>query len=64
MRNPDRIEPFLEKLGKIWKGQCPDWRFGQFLINVFGTLPYDIYYWEDEKIMKHIENYFNLKEDN
>lgn len=26
MRNPDRIDPFLERLGKVWK-KVPDWRF-------------------------------------
>lgn len=26
MRNPDRIDPFLERLGKVWK-EVSDWRF-------------------------------------
>ena len=27
MRNPDRIDPFLERLGKVWKENASDWRF-------------------------------------
>ena len=34
MRNPDRIEPFMQLVAKVWKEKCPDWRFGQFIMNV------------------------------
>ena len=27
MRDPDRIEPFMNILTKVWKENCPDWRF-------------------------------------
>ena len=39
MRDPNRIEPFLQELGKIWKEECPDWRFGQLIFNVFDKMP-------------------------
>jgi hypothetical protein len=30
MRNPDRIDPFLNQLGELWK-KYPDLRFGQLI---------------------------------
>ena len=59
MRNPDRIEPFLEKLGKIWKENCPDWRFGQFVENIIK--PYDMFYVEEDEMIKHIEELFKMR---
>lgn len=37
MRDPARIEPFLEELAALWK-QHPDWRFGQLVYNVLTQL--------------------------
>ena len=39
MRDPNRIDPFLQELGTIWKEECPDWRFGQLIFNVFDSMP-------------------------
>ena len=33
MRDIDRIDKFLEEIGKIWK-DFPDWRFGQLIENL------------------------------
>lgn len=33
MRDPNRIEPFLEELAKMWR-IVPDWRFGQLICNI------------------------------
>lgn len=33
MRSPERIDPFLQQLGEIWK-QAPDLRFGQLILNL------------------------------
>jgi hypothetical protein len=33
MRDPERIEPFLQQLKELWL-QVPDWRFGQLVENV------------------------------
>ena len=37
MRDINRIDPLLAKLGEVWK-QNPDLRFGQFIINLFNDL--------------------------
>ena len=38
VRDPNRIEPFMNELGKIWKENVPDWRFSQLIENVFGEM--------------------------
>lgn len=58
MRDPNRIDPFLQELGTIWKEECPDWRFGQFICNVFGEIPYDTFYIEDKNMISEIKKYF------
>ena len=58
MRDPERINPFLEKLGKIWKENCPDWRFGQLIENVFGESKYVIFYMEEDRMLTEFNNYF------
>lgn len=55
MRDINRIDPFLEKLGKLWK-KVPDWRFGQIIENVLGGT--DPFFIEDEEMIKKFENYF------
>ena len=57
MRNPNRIDPFLERLGKVWK-QVPDWRFGQLMVNILGSLPKDPFFPEDDEMIEYFENYF------
>lgn len=64
MRNPKRIKPFLEKLGNIWEENCPDWRFGQLIVNVLTEMPIDPFFPEDEEMIKYFENYFQRKEQN
>lgn len=62
MRDPNRIDPFLQELGTIWKTQCPDWRFGQFLINVFGGIPGgSLWLLEEDKMIETVRNYFKSK---
>lgn len=57
MRNPNRIDPFLKELGEYWK-KVPDWRFGQLICNVFGTLDRDPFFPEEEEILDCFEKYF------
>ena len=57
MRNPDRIDPFLKRLGDMWK-KVPDWRFGQLISNVIGTLQTDPFFPEDDEMIEHFENFF------
>ena len=58
MRNPDRIKPFMNELADIWEKNCPDWRFGQLLVNVLDTDPF---YLEDEDILNVFKEFFNKK---
>lgn len=62
MRNPDRIDKFCQELAEIWKTNCPDWRFGQFIINVFGSFNIDPFFPEEDKMIELIEKFFK-KED-
>ena len=62
MRDPNRIEPFLNELGSGWR--ClPDWRFGQLMVNLaaayagkYGT---DLFYVEDDDLMEFFIQYIN-----
>ena len=55
MRNPNRIDNFIEKVRDAWK-EVPDWRFGQFMLNVLGDMQakaeYDLFFMEDEDFFK------------
>ena len=57
MRDPERIDPFLEKLGAFWK-TVPDWRFGQLIMNLSrnddNSFP-DTWEWEESEWEKKIE---------
>jgi len=61
MRDVNRIDPFLQKIGEIWKTECPDWRFGQLIFNLL--IEYGVpFYWEEEDFLENLEDYF--KHDN
>lgn len=59
MRNPDRIDKFCNELAQIWKSNTPDWRFGQLICNVFGTLNEDPFFPEEDKMIKIFKDYFS-----
>lgn len=59
MRNPDRIDEFCMRLAKIWKENVYDWRFGQLICNVFGSMNIDPFFPEEDEMIKIFENYFN-----
>jgi hypothetical protein len=61
MRDPKRIKPFMEKIADIWEENCPDWRFGQLISNVFDN-NIMVFFEEEDQILKRFENYFK-KED-
>jgi len=71
MRDPNRIDTYVEKLKTMWK-KVPDWRFGQLLNNVLGTVlkeckQKDTFYIEDEEFFTAFEKALNKiinKEDN
>ena len=57
MRDIERIEPFLQEIGKLWK-QVPDWRFGQLMSNVLNSLPQDPFHYEDKEMLEEFDKYF------
>lgn len=59
MRNPERIKEFCNELAEIWETNVPQWRFGQLICNVFGTLNEDPFFPEEEKMIKIFKDYFN-----
>lgn len=62
MRNPDRIDKFCSELATIWRENCPDWRFGQLMINVLGSLPIDPFFPEEDKMLEYFKEYFKKEE--
>ena len=67
MRDPNRIEPIMEELTKMWK-KHPDMRLGQFLCNILGEADTvtnrDPFYVEDDEIIDVFKEIPWLKEDN
>ena len=63
MRSIERINPFLEKLGKLWKEQCPNWRFGQLMSNVLNSFDRDPFFIEEDEMIKKFKEYFGVKDD-
>ena len=64
MRDPNRIYKYCHELAEIW-GKVPDWRLGQFMINMITKAEYDgndVFYMEDDELFQMIEDYF--KENN
>ena len=59
MRNPNRIFNFCNQLATIWYDNCPDWRFGQLMCNVFGTLNEDPFFIEEDRMIKIFKDFFN-----
>lgn len=59
MRDPDRIDPFLEALGTLWK-KFPDWRFGQLVMNLSrdenNEFP-DTWEWEEDAWLERIAEF-------
>jgi hypothetical protein len=52
MRNPDRLDPFYNKLCKIHKEKFPDWRFGQLVFNFIRWYG-DPFYLEEDKFIEN-----------
>lgn len=58
MRDISRIDKFCKELADIWKTNCPDWRFGQFIVNVFGTFDKDPFFPEEDEMIEMIKRCF------
>ena len=58
MRNPKRIPEFLKEVEKSWS-KYPDWRFGQWFINVIsgGLEGADPWYPEEDELVKIINKF-------
>ena len=63
MRKVERIDKFCNELAKIWKENCPDWRFGQLMVNVLNSLPRDPFFYEEDELMAEFEKFFAPKEE-
>ena len=61
MRDPNRLQPLYNEICRIHKENCPDWRFGQFIINILSENG-DVFYVEDDEIIEKIESYFKKDE--
>lgn len=55
-RSIDRIDPFLKRLGDIWK-QVPDWRFGQLMVNVLSSMERDPFFPEEDEMIQYFEEF-------
>ena len=60
MRDPNRIDPLLAKLGEAWK-KYPDQRFGQFLGNFFALCDQDFFYPEDDAWLAALQAFIDGK---
>lgn len=60
MRDPKRIQEFCSNIAKIWEQECPDWRFAQLVMNVFGYIGKDPWYMEENEMMEVFERYFHM----
>lgn len=62
MRDPTRIKKFCDDLTVLWKRYVPDWRFGQFITNVFSWIykktGRDPFYIEENEMIELIRDYF------
>lgn len=57
MRDSSRIEPFCERLAKIWSEKVPDWRFMQLISNLQSAIGNDGFYIEDDRILEILDAY-------
>ena len=57
MRDPKRIRKFCNELAEIWEEKCPDWSFGQLLVNVFDRDPFFL---EEDDMMRLFRQRFHM----
>ena len=64
MRDVNRIYKFCNELAEIWATQCPDWRFGQMMMNVLGQMSSekrDPFFPEEDEMIEYIKKYFGME---
>ena len=57
MKDPKRIDHVLKTIREVWK-QNPDQRLCQLLGNVFPACHPDIYYLEDDELMRLLKSIY------
>lgn len=67
MRDPNRTYDFCKELATIWSEKYPDMRFGQLMFNFiswcYDTKKIDIFFLEENKLMKLFKEYCGVKDD-
>ena len=58
MRDPDRLDSIYNEIAKLHKEYCPDWRVGQLMINFLGWSGQDPFYFEENRLLEKIRQYF------
>ena len=58
MRDPKRIPEFCNKLAEIWM-KYPEFRFGQFMVNIMSATPHDPWLYEDDEMIEFIDQWMN-----
>ena len=53
----------MEEITKCWE-EVPDWRFGQLMLNVFGTSDIDPFFLEEDEMLKCFKKFFKKGENN
>lgn len=56
MRDPNRLDAFYDALRDFHKTYCPDWRFGQLIINFLSEYG-DPFYWEETTFLDKLDEY-------
>lgn len=56
MRDPKRLDNFYYKLKELHK-QIPDIRFGQLICNLQRSEGNDLFYYEEDKMIKALEKH-------
>lgn len=59
MRDVNRIDSFCDTLKLYWKTYFPDWRFGQFINNIQRFAGNDLFYYEEDKFLKLLDDFVN-----
>ena len=63
MRDVNRLDNIYDTIKELHKYAVPDWRFGQFMLNFitwyYNKYARDIFYIEDDKIIKIFKEFLN-----
>lgn len=61
MRNKNRLDDFYKILHDIHKQRVPDWRFGQFVLNISKFSNKDLWLMEEDEFIECLEKAFKIK---